>query len=215
MKRPFPLSHLALAVVALIAARAAAAANAEAEQLFVARIQPLFKSKCLACHGDDEAKIKGGLDLRTHAAMLEGGDSFKPAVVAGKPEESPLYLAVTRQHEDWEAMPPKENDRLSAEQVAYIKDWITAGEPWPDADRMILLAKLPNKWSAEDGVPVKTSGGLDPDWTNRKYKPENLWAYQPLKKPAVPGGPAANPVDAFINAKLAAAKLAPAPFADR
>ena len=28
------------------------------------------KAKCLACHGEDEAKIKGGLDLRTQAAML-------------------------------------------------------------------------------------------------------------------------------------------------
>jgi len=29
---------------------------------------------------------------------------------------------------------------------------------------------------SEDGVPVKTSGGLSPEWTNRKYKPEGLWA---------------------------------------
>src|SRR5205085_7991910 len=102
------------------------------------------------------------------------------------PEESPLYLAVTRQHDEWEAMPPKENDRLTAEQLAYLKDWITDGAPWPDAARIKEIAKQPNKWSAEDGVAVKTSGGLDADWTNRKYKPENLWAYQPLRKPAVP-----------------------------
>ena len=227
-----------LVLFALVTTNAAAAADDSAEQLFVARIQPLLKTKCLACHGDDEAKIKGGLDLRTQATMLEGGDSALPAVVAGKPEESPLYLATRRDHEDWEAMPPKDNDQLSAAQIADLKKWISAGAPWPDETRAKEIAKSANKWSAEDGIAVKTSGGLDSDWTNRKYKPENLWAYQPLQKPAVPGpeletrregaarstsargaentnGDVANPIDAFINARLAEAKLTPAPLADR
>jgi mono/diheme cytochrome c family protein len=199
---------------------AAFAADAEGEQLFVSRIQPLLKAKCLACHGDDEAKIKGGLDLRTRTTMLEGGDSLLPAIVAGKPEESPLFLAATRVHDDWEAMPPKDNDRLSDQQIGYLKAWIAAGAPWPDEARRSEIANAPDKWSAEDGVRVKTSGGLDPDWTQRKYKLENLWAYQPLRKPAVPAVQKSdtlrvNPVDAFINAKLSEAKLAPAPRADR
>src|SRR5688500_8116190 len=204
-------------VVAL--AQAAGASDVEAEQLFVGRIMPLLKTKCLACHGEDEAKIKGGLDLRTRAAMLEGGDSLTAAVVAGKPEESPLYLAVTRVHDAWEAMPPKDNDRLSGEQIAYLKEWIAGGAPWPDESRIREIAKTANKWSVEDGVAVKTSGGLDPDWTHRKYKPENLWAYQPLRKPVVPGSKGedgvVNPIDAFINAKLAEANVTAAPLADR
>ena len=52
--------------------------------------------------------------------MLEGGDSLLPAVVAGKPEASPLYLAATREHDEWEAMPPKDNDRLSKAQIEYF-----------------------------------------------------------------------------------------------
>jgi hypothetical protein len=36
---------------------------------FVRRIVPLFHEKCLACHGNDEAKIKGGLDMRTLASF--------------------------------------------------------------------------------------------------------------------------------------------------
>src|SRR5688572_20175987 len=151
--------------------------------------------------------------------MLEGGDSLTPAVMAGKPEESPMYLAVSRAHDVWEAMPPKDNDRLSEEQIGYLKEWIAGGAPWPDEARIREIAKTPNKWSDEDGVAVKTSGGLDPDWTHRKYKLENLWAYQPLRKPVVPGPKAgdggANPIDAFINARLAEAKLTAAPLADR
>jgi len=48
-------------------------AGSDAESLFVRRVAPLFHEKCLACHGQDEAKIKGGLDLRTPAATLKGG----------------------------------------------------------------------------------------------------------------------------------------------
>jgi mono/diheme cytochrome c family protein len=188
----------------------------EGEQLFVRKIQPLLKSKCLACHGDDEEKIKGGLDMRTRAALLEGGDSLEPAISVEHPDQSPLLLAVGRTHEAWEPMPPKENDRLTSEQISQLKTWIVAGAPWPDEARTRDLAKLADKWSAEDGVYVKTSGGLSDDWTNRRYKAADLWAYQPLKKPAVPASSnATNPVDAFINVHLATAGLAPAPAADR
>lgn len=103
----------------------AAAASPDAEALFVRRVLPLLQDKCLACHGDDEAKIKGGLDLRTRADLMLGGDSDKPAIIPGKPGESPLILAVLRQSEDFEAMPPKEPDRLSAQQI----DWLKSGSP--------------------------------------------------------------------------------------
>ena len=190
------------------------AQDTDAEMLFVRRVAPLFHEKCLACHGKDEAKIKGGLDMRTLSSTLKGGDSKLPSLVAGKPEESPLYLAVTRAHEDWEAMPPKEADKLYEKQVSWIKEWIAGGAPWPEASRAQAVAQANEaKWSAEDGVMVKTSGGLSSEWTSRKYKPEGLWAYQPVKKPT-PVVNQGNPIDAFIMAKMPAG-LAVAPPADR
>ncbi len=223
MTRRFLIAVLAATAplaLAAIAQSSAAPAPAAAEQLFVQHIQPLFKAKCLPCHGDDEEKMKAGLDLRTRATMLEGGDSLAASVVPGRPDESPLFLALTREHQNWEPMPPKENDRLSAEQIEQIRNWIAGGAPWPDAARASQLWTAYDK-GATDGVVVKTSGGLSADWSNRRYKLEDLWAYQPLKKPAVPSpqGPASNarlnPVDAFINARLAADKIPAAPAADR
>lgn len=196
-------------------ARAAPATDPDyADVLFAGRIWPLLHDKCLACHGNDEEKIKGGLDLRTLASAREGGDSDKPAIVPGKPAESPAYLAVTRNHEDWKAMPPKENDQLSVQQIGWIKEWIEAGAPWPEGARREELAKRADVWSAADGIVVKTSPAQSTAWQNRRYDPSALWAFQPVKKPAVPAGPARNPVDAFINAKLAAVQLNPAPAAD-
>ena len=94
------------------------AVEVPADVLFARKIQPLFKVKCLTCHGDDPEKLKGDLDMRTRAGLLKGGESEESALVPNKAMASPLYLAVTRAHEaDWSAMPPKENDKLSAEQI--------------------------------------------------------------------------------------------------
>ncbi len=216
-----------IAPLLLGATLARAADGATAEALFVRRVFPMLQEKCLACHGKDDAKIKGDFDMRSPAAITKGGESGKPGFVAGKPEESPIYLAATRTHDDWEPMPPKEADKLSAEQVGWIKEWIAGGAPWPDDGRLKEIAKAnADKWSAEDGVTVKTSGGLSPEWTNRKYKPEGLWAYQPVRKPVVPelrnpeagarnGEQSAvvNPIDAFVGAKMPQG-LQPAPPAD-
>ena len=185
----------------LATAALAASAN-EAETLFVRRVWPLLKDKCLACHGDDENKLKGGLDLRSHAEMLIGGDSDKPSIVPGKPDESPLLLASLRQSDAWEPMPPKEADKLYPDQIAWLRAWIAGGAPWPDAARQKTIAAAnAEKWSAEDGVIIPTVGALSETWAQRRYKPETLWGYQPVKKPELPAASGPHPVDAFIAAR--------------
>jgi mono/diheme cytochrome c family protein len=187
---------------------------AEAEGVFATRVWPLLSQKCLACHGKDGKTLQGGLDLRTLEAARRGGKSRQPAVAAGKPEQSPLYLAVTRRHAPgWAPMPPKENDRLTPEQVELLRRWIAGGAPWPDEKRRAVLVKT-GRWDAAGGVTVPTSGGLSPQWTERRYRPEDLWAYRPLRKPPVPRS-GVHPVDAFIEQKLARLGLKPAPPADR
>jgi len=199
--RMIRFSSVLIFVIGLVASLPAYADEVAADVLFARKIQPLFKVKCLTCHGDEPEKLKGKLDMRTRAGLLAGGESEEPVLVPGEALASPLFLAVTREHEDdWSAMPPKANDKLSAEQVGYVKQWIAAGAPWPDAKRITAILKDADPWGETDGVLVKTSGGLDDGWTNRKYDPEKLWAYQPVKKPAVPA--TGHPIDAFINARL-------------
>ncbi|MFN0074858.1 MAG: PSD1 and planctomycete cytochrome C domain-containing protein [Prosthecobacter sp.] len=181
----------------------------DAEALFVRRVWPLFQEKCLACHGNDAKKIKGGFDLRTLASTLKGGESEMKSLVPGKPDDSPLYLATTRKHDDWEPMPPKEADQLYAAQLAWIKDWITAGAPWPDDEKQKAIATAnAEKWSTEDGITVKTTGALSPEWAKRRYKTAALWAYQPVKKPVLSAQSSVHPIDALLAVKE------PAPAAD-
>ena len=60
--------------------------EAAQEDFFEAKVRPVLADNCLECHGAE--KHKGGLRLDVRAAMLKGGDTG-PAVVPGKPEESP------------------------------------------------------------------------------------------------------------------------------
>ena len=202
-------------VVLLIAAwpvHAVESKTADAEAVFATRVLPVLKAKCFACHGEDAARIKGGLDLTSRAGLLKGGDSGTPGVAAGEASESPLYRAVTRTDADFSEMPPKVNDRLTDAEVEATRVWIDGGAPWPSAGRIAELVDA----ARPAGVTVRTSGGLSPDWTNRTYKPEDLWAYRPLRKPAVPEvAGSSNPVDAFLGARLDALGLEPAPPADR
>jgi mono/diheme cytochrome c family protein len=192
----------------------AGAADEAAEALFVRRIAPLLQAKCLACHGADEKKLEGSFDLRNLKGALKGGDSGEPAIVAGRPELSPLYLAVKRESDDWSAMPPKDAEKLTAEQLGWVQAWIAGGAPWPEAERMREIAQTnAARWSAEDGIMAKTSGGLSAAWTQRKYQPAALWAYQAVRKPALRSREL-HPIDELLAARLPPG-LATVPDADR
>ncbi len=190
----------------------------DGERLFVEKIRPLFREKCLSCHGDDPDKIKGGFDMRTRAGLLAGGESGEAGLAPGEPERSPIYVAVTWTDENLE-MPPKANDRLSAEQVADLKTWIAAGAPWVETQTNLEkpgIAEKAGVWSKPDAdgrVRISTSGGLNEDWTNRTYDSADVWAFRPRTRVSPPKSPTAHPVDSFVDARLAEAGIEPAPRA--
>ena len=179
----------------------------EAAAHFAKQVRPLLAAKCWACHGDDAKQLKGELDLKSRVSAMNGGTSSQPAIVPGKPERSPLFLAVTRKSDDWSAMPPKENDKLTPPQIEILRRWIADGAVWSDPP-----TNLPDD---AEGEAVSTSGGQSADWTKRRYAAENLWAYRPLRRPDVPRSSETNPVDAFVDVRLTALGLKPAPLADR
>ena len=58
-----------------------------------------------------------------------------------------LYLAATRLHEDdWPAMPPKENDRLTEDQLAELKAWIKEQGDQLTVFHEPLMLDAPETW---------------------------------------------------------------------
>lgn len=180
-----------------------------ADRLFTLQVLPVFKEKCFGCHGADADDIRGSYSMLTRESMLRGGESEEQAVLPGNPEASPLYQAVL-----WEGyeMPPKENDRLTQAETEAVQQWIASGASWPDAEtRAAIQLRERSVRENENGVIVTTSGGLSEDWTYRRYTPEDLWAFRPIRAADVDfDGLSVHPIDYFVDEKLRAAGLRPA-----
>lgn len=173
---------------------------------FTLKVLPVLREKCFGCHGANEGDIKGSYDVRTRDAIIRGGESEEPAVVPGSAAESPLFWAVS-----WDGleMPPKENDRLTPEQVGWIRQWIDAGATWPDQQtQQRIVEKEREVEENEFGILVSTSGGLDDQWTFRRYQKEEVWAFRPLRDASE-----FHSVDGFVNARLREVGIKAAPLA--
>jgi len=179
---------LACSTTLLFAAEPKPTFTAEQVKFFDSAVLPLLKSQCLNCHGDDPKKLKGDLDLRTRGAALKGGETG-PVAVPGKPADSLLIQVVNHTKEGYE-MPP--TGKLKSEEIAILTKWVKDGLAYP-ADKLVGAAETLKK----------------------AFTPEQkaYWAYQPMKRPSVPG--AGHPVDAFLNEKMTAKKLAPGTTADK
>jgi mono/diheme cytochrome c family protein len=161
-------------------------------------VLPVLQQHCLKCHGA-EPKVKGGLNLTTRKGAVDGGD-VGPAFDPKDPGKSLLLKAVEYTHDDTK-MPPK--GKLPEKELAVLRKWVTDGLPYPPDKLGGDIAKT---------APAHKGGVVTPE--AKRY-----WAYQPVKRPAVP--PVKNaafvrtPVDAFVLAKLEAKGLAPVKPADK
>jgi hypothetical protein len=182
------------AVVALAFSAAAASGQTnQAFQFFETKIRPLLADNCFKCHGP--MKQRGKLRLDSRAGVLAGGDQG-PAIVPGQPERSLLIKAIS--HEDAELkMPPTQ--KLTRQQIADLTQWVLLGAPWPGADKATLAPQR---------------GEMQITDRDRAH-----WAFQPVRRPSLPAVTdrawAANPIDAFILARLEARGLRPNPQASK
>src|SRR5205085_12403883 len=76
-------------------------------------VRPILAEKCYACHG--AWKQKGKLRVQTVALLRKGGRSG-PAVVPGKPDESPIRAPLTGADDCALMPPPRAGERLTAAQ---------------------------------------------------------------------------------------------------
>jgi len=146
---------------------------AQAEPIdFERDIAPIFKSRCIDCHGEDEQE--SGLRLDRRANMLRGGDYGLPTIVPGKPEKSLLIEVVNHIDEDLK-MPPDE-DKIPAKEIALLQQWIKEGAQWP-GQMAEVAAEKSDHWSFQPVV--------------RPSVPKMVDAHE-----------SPNPIDAFLLATL-------------
>jgi uncharacterized membrane protein len=103
---------------------AASLANGGANTFYGARVEPIFETRCVTCHGPN--KHKANLRLDSYRAVMRGGKNG-PVVRAGNVQASDLFRRITLPpgHDDFM---PKEGKRpLSSDQVKLIELWIGAG----------------------------------------------------------------------------------------
>ena len=105
---------------------------------FEREIQPILESACIQCHNQE--RDEGGLRLDTLEAALTGGDSG-PALVPGKPEESPLYTYCVLPIDDDLIMPPDE-PVLSPWQTERLQAWISEGSVWPEGKTLGVRPRI-------------------------------------------------------------------------
>jgi hypothetical protein len=82
---------------------------------------PLIENHCAKCHNPD--KKKGDLDLTSYGGLMRGGGSG-PIVVAGNPDGSKIFRAVT--HAEEPTMPPNK-PRIPDKELDIVKKWIASG----------------------------------------------------------------------------------------
>jgi cytochrome c553 len=141
-------------------------------------VLPILEARCFKCHGAETRKA--GLDLRRQFMLVKGGDSG-PAIVPGKPDESPLIEMIEKKE-----MPPKEEDPLEAKQIDLLKRWVAAGAPIKGKqERPLETAEAENSVSDQE---------------------RQFWAFRPPERRDAPAVNALHrvrtPIDAFLLAKL-------------
>src|SRR5262245_51585826 len=104
---PFASQTKAIVVFAWMFVASSTASKAQVD--FAKEIQPIFEKHCYECHG--EKKQKSGFRLDSKEIVFRGGESGKPAIVAGTSAGSQLVKKVSSTDPD-EMMPPK-GERLS------------------------------------------------------------------------------------------------------
>ncbi len=176
-------SRVVAAAALLMMGVAADGAEADAPPSLARDVAPILKAHCIKCHGPN--KPKGKLNLASPRATARGGASG-PAVVPGKPDESPLWDQVSS-----DEMPPEPEEPLSADEKDMLRRWIEHG-----------AAGLPDAAEA-----ARTPPGAD-HWA---FAPPAH-----LRPPDVRDGRRVRgPIDRFIQRALESRDLTLGPDADR
>ena len=92
-------------------------------------VRPILSDKCYACHGPDANKREADLrlDIAENAYKALKNNPAAHALVAGKPEESEVFLRISTPDTSLLMPPPSSNLKLNEREISIIKKWIKQG----------------------------------------------------------------------------------------
>ncbi len=120
---------------------AALAMHMEAAVDFNREVRPILSENCFYCHGQDPNHRKGNLRLDLQDAALKPAESGEIAIVPGEPDKSALIAHIFATEKDELMPPPNSNRRLTAEQKATLKQWVSEGAKYAPHWAFIAPAK--------------------------------------------------------------------------
>ena len=94
---------------------------------FHQEVAPIFKRRCLNCHGLHQQQ--GGLRLDEKTFALLGGLSGKKLIGTSADDSELLRRVIS---DDPTILMPKEGGRLSEQEINTLRRWVQAKAPWPD-----------------------------------------------------------------------------------
>src|SRR6516165_4563058 len=130
----------------------APASDPAAKVSFVKDVRPILQANCLGCH--QPAKAKGGFIMTAFDSLLAGGESGDPAIEPKELGKSELVARI--KGADGKAiMPPGDNRKLTAEEIATIERWVALGatNDTPPSDRPIIDEDHPPTYTRPPVVP--------------------------------------------------------------
>ncbi len=193
---------------------------AAAKVSYARQIKPIIVDNCLECHSPEDHK--GGLDATSVANLVKGGKKAAPAILPGKPDESPLveYLRGVR-----EPQMPKGNPVLSEDELHLVRLWILAGAK-DDSEEVAAEQKASARDLRLSDAAAAAAASSDPAIQKAQNillfssnNEEKLFAQRTLRLALLPrppqppkvNGPTFNPIDQFIVAKWEQAGRLPLP----
>ncbi|MCB1021806.1 MAG: PSD1 domain-containing protein [Acidobacteria bacterium] len=175
----------------LIASATLLAQSPDDAELFEKKVRPLLVAKCQMCHSTQMKTAE--LDLSSAEGFVKGGASG-PIVNAEHPEQSMLLKVIS--YDETLKMPPM--GKLSADDIAVLKQWVDNGAHWPGADKVAVVEKPKAGFTEEQ---------------------KTWWAFQPVADPVSPAVKdeqwARSPIDHFLLAKIEEKSLKPEAPADK
>lgn len=129
---------LSLMAVALSSCQSGASRATDAEAFFQREVRPILEMNCLPCHNG--VGPAGRLDLSTRQKALAGRLRGRAFIVPGRPDDSLLVTAVSRQGTHPKLMPQRDLS-LTEEDIGTLREWIEDGAVWPEGRRGDLRAQ--------------------------------------------------------------------------